>query len=192
MKKKNISYKMEITEEWLKEQEACKKGIEWFKNQEERNPVKLIQWFIENEKHLDWANWLIVRIMDYKQYVSYAVYAAEQVLDIFQNSYPDDSRPRKTIKAARKCIEDPSERNKADAANYVIAYVADAATYAADAACCAANAACCAADAACDAADAAADAADYASIAAACDAADYDAAYDATQIKILQYGLKII
>lgn len=181
---------MKITEEWLKEQEACVKGIKWFKNQEERDPIKLIEWFIENEKHLDWANWLIVRIMDYKQYVRYAVYSAEQVLHIFQNSYPDDSRPRIAIQAAKKCIEDPSEKNKADAADYVAANVAGAAALAAGAA---ANAADYAARAAAYAdADYAYDAADYASIATACDAADYDAAYDAAQIKILKYGLQII
>lgn len=162
---------MKITEEWLKEQEACVKGIKWFKNQEERDPIKLIEWFIENEKHLDWANWLIVRIMDYKQYVSYAVYAAEQVLHVYKDKYPNDLIPRKAIKAikaAKKCIEDPSEKNKAYAA-----YAAYA-TYAAN-----------------DYAVYVANAAGYAANDAAYDAADF--ADNTLQIKkILQYGLQII
>ena len=50
--------------------------------------------------------------MEYTQYVSYAVFAAEQVLDIFEHKYPEDKRPRAAIEAAKKCIENPSEENR--------------------------------------------------------------------------------
>ncbi len=72
--------------------------------------------------------------MTYKQYVSYAVFAAEQVLDIFENKYPDDKRPRKAIQAAKKCIKNPSKENKKAADVYAAAYAdayADAAAAAA-------------------------------------------------------------
>ena len=36
------------------------------------------------EYRFDWANWLIARIMNKKQKVSYAVFAAEQVIDIYE------------------------------------------------------------------------------------------------------------
>ena len=114
------------------------------------------------EKHLDWANWTIVRVMDYKQYVSYAVFAAEQVIQIYEKKYPDDKRSREAIEAAKKCIKNPSEKNKkaADAA-------ADAAAHAA--------------------AYAAAHAAAYAAAHAAADAAAHT-----MKIKILEYGMKLL
>jgi len=50
--------------------------------------------------------------MEYNQYVSYAIFAAEQVLDIYEKQYPDDKRPRQAIDAAKKCLKDPSKKNK--------------------------------------------------------------------------------
>lgn len=92
---------MNITKEWLKEKGACSAGAEWFLKQKETDGVNVVKKLIK-ENQLDWANWLIVRIMDYKQYVSYAVYAAEQVIDIYEKKYPGDDRPRKAIEAANK------------------------------------------------------------------------------------------
>lgn len=83
------------------------------------------------ENKLSWANWLIVRLMKYKQYVKYAVYAAEQVIDIFEKKYPDNKLSRKAIQAAKRCIKNPSKKNK-DAAAYA-ASAAGAAASAADA-----------------------------------------------------------
>jgi hypothetical protein len=37
------------------------------------------------------------------------------VLPIFEKEFPDDDRPRKAIEAARRCIDDPSDGNKAAA-----------------------------------------------------------------------------
>ena len=54
----------------------------------------------------------------------YAVFSAEQVIDIYEKKYPDNKKPRLAIEAAKKCIEDPSSKNKNDA------YAADAAAYA--------------------------------------------------------------
>jgi hypothetical protein len=67
-------------------------------------------------------------------YVKYAVFAAENVLDIYELRYPEDKRPRQAIKAAKKCIENPSDENKKfahvaaydaiHAGNYAAAYFA--------------------------------------------------------------------
>jgi hypothetical protein len=106
-----------ITKKWLVEKNACQDGFEWFVEQnKEFEPVPLLYLLIKKNQ-LDWANWLIVRVMDYSQYVSYAVYAAELVIDIFEKQYPDDKRPRTAIEAAKKCIENPNEENKKEAAN---------------------------------------------------------------------------
>ena len=150
---------MKLTEQWLREKSACSEGVEWFLKQKETDVVKVLKKLIK-EKKLPWANWTIVRVMNYKQRVQYAVFAAEQVIGIFEKEYPDDKRPRQAIEAAKKCIDNPSEENKnADA---YAAYAANAAAYAAYAAD-AANAA--------DAAAYAADAAAYAAAASAASAA---------------------
>jgi hypothetical protein len=66
-----------VTTKWLESHGACDEAIERFKNQKERDPIKLLELMIRsNHKEiLDWANWLIVRIMNKKQRVEYARYA---------------------------------------------------------------------------------------------------------------------
>jgi len=178
--------KAKITEKWLVKKGACEAGVEAFKNQKEKDSLKILKKLIRVKK-LDWANWLIVRVMTYKQYVSYAIYGAEKVIGIFEKKYPNDHRPRRAIRAAQKCIKNPSRKNKAaaDAAATDAAYAADAAD--------AADAASAAVDYVAYAAYTAADAAD---VAAAADAAD--AAYVAyaatakTKLKILKYGISLL
>ena len=162
---------MKISKKWLEDKYACGTGVVWFVEQKERNGLKVVQKLIKEDK-LSWANWLIVRIMNYKQYVSYAVYAAEQVIDIYEKKYSNDKRPREAIEAAKKCISNPTEDNKR------------AAGTAAEAAWAAARAARAAARAAAEAAWAAAGTAARAAWAAA------RAARAAMQKKILNYGMK--
>ena len=165
-----------ITIEWLKSKSACQEGLEWFVEQgKEFEPVELIDLLIK-ENQLDWANWLLARVMEYKQYVSYAVFAAEQVIKNYEKQYPDDKRPRTAIEAAKKCIENPNDENKKEAAR--------AAYWAA----CASSAAYRAARAANSAAYSAANSAARAS---------YNAAYWATDSakilkKILKYGIELL
>jgi hypothetical protein len=183
---------MIITKQWLEKKGACPEGIKWLEDKKADFAGDLLVRLLIKEDKLDWANWLIVRIMDYKQRVSYAVYAAEQVIKIYEKEYPDDKRPRKAIEAAKKCIDNPSKENKNAAYAAADAAYAAYATYAAYAA----------ADAAADtAAHAAADAAyaAYATYAAAYAAyaayATADAAYaaeDNLKKKILEYGLKLL
>ena len=116
---------MNITKEWLQEKLACSAGVKWFLSQKESNAFKVIEKLISEDK-LDWANWTIVRVMNYKQYVGYAVHAAEQTIAIYEKEFPDDDRPRKAIEAAKRCIENPRDENKKSAA-----YAASAAAYAA-------------------------------------------------------------
>ena len=75
-------------------------------------------------------------VKGYRMYVSYAVYAAEQVIDIYEKKCPNDKRPRKAIEAAKACIKNPSAKNKEAAAR-----AAGAAARAAEAAARAAGAA---------------------------------------------------
>ena len=102
-----------ITKKFLLKICACREAIEYF--DEKKLSLSASDWIrhlIKKDK-LEWANWFIVRCMKYKQYVSYAVYAAEQVIHIYEKKYPDDKRPREAIEAAKRCIKNPSRKNKA-------------------------------------------------------------------------------
>lgn len=104
---------MEITEKWITKNKPCIEGINWAKEHKliGTDRVKFITVLMSAGK-LDWANWLIARTMTYKRYVRYAVYAAEQVIKIYEDKYPNDKRPREAIDAAKECIKNPSAKNK--------------------------------------------------------------------------------
>ena len=108
---------MKLTKKWLEEKTACDSGVEWFKAQKQTDSIKVLDALIADDK-LDWANWLIVRMMTRPQCLVYAIYAAEQVLDIFENKYPKDDRPRKAIEAAKEVLkhDTPAARAAAGAA----------------------------------------------------------------------------
>jgi len=108
---------MIITTDWLKEQDACSGGMDWFSMQSETDGRAVMESLISAGK-LEWANWLIARMLDHTDRIRYAVFAAEQVLDIFEKQYPGDKRPRLAIEAARMVIKNdvPKTRDAALAA----------------------------------------------------------------------------
>ena len=167
---------MKITLDWLEEHHACLEGIDWFEAQSETDGVALVKKLVAEKRH-GWAQWLIVLIMTRPQYLDYALFAAEQVLPIYEQQYPGDDKPRLAINAARKCIanDTPANRDAAGAA----ARAAGAAARAAGAAAWAARDAAWAARAAAGAAGAAAGAAGA-------------AARDAMHETILNHGLEVL
>jgi len=66
---------MKITKQWLEKHSACSDGVEWFLGCGETEHDKVIKKLIK-EKHPQWANWAIVRIMNHNQRIQYAIYAA--------------------------------------------------------------------------------------------------------------------
>ena len=182
---------MKITEKQLKDLGACKEGLAWFMEQKDHELTSLVKSAIDKPEYinkgekfntLSFSNWGIVRLLDKPRQVQYAIYAAKQVLKIFEDRYPEDKRPRLAIEAAEKYLQEPSIKNK------------DAAYAAANAAYAAANSA---ANAAANAAYAAYAAADEVySAADAAENAAYAAAYAANaklklKSKILRYGVKL-
>ena len=95
---------MKITEKWLKEQSACTEGTQWFLAQKETDSVKVLRSLIKEGK-LDWAHWTICRVFNRKQKIRYAIYAAEQVIDLYEKEYPDDKRPRNAIESAKAVLK---------------------------------------------------------------------------------------
>ena len=85
---------MKLTKEWLKEKEACPDGYKWAcENILGLEPKDVLEKLIEAGK-LHWGNWYITKIMTHIQLIQYAVFAAEQVIEIFEKRYPNDKRPR--------------------------------------------------------------------------------------------------
>jgi len=162
---------MKITKEFLRGLDPCEDGFEYWIKTKEPDLAKFMIKAWEYGRG-DWANWLFVRSVDRKTRLKYAVYAAEQVLYLFEEKYTDDDRPRKAIEAAKECIKNNTKKNRAAAADAADAADADAA----DAAAYAYAVAAYAADAAAYADAAAADAAAYADAAAAYADAAYAAA----------------
>ena len=178
---------MEITEKFLRiDNHVCDEGYKWWLYNEKPTDVIATAKKLNSEEHNDWANWLIVRFMSNEQKVQYAIYAAEQVIDIYEKKYPDDDRPRKAIEAAKNYLKDKSLENK-NAAYAAAAAAVDAAYAAVDAAYAAAAAAAYAAYTAYAAAAAAA----YAAVDAAYAAYAADARKD-MQNKILEYGIGLL
>ena len=189
-----------MTVVWLEGENACKSGIKLFKSQNITDPIKILKFLMKKEKYAD-TNWLIVRLMTYRERVAYAVFAAEQVIGYYEKKYPDCDAPRNAINAARKCIKAPSKKNKAAAAAAVYAVYAaaagtDYAAYAGAAAAYAgASGASCAAYAGASCAAYAGGAASYAGASCASYAAGAYAAATAAAavyVKILKYGIKLL
>ena len=137
---------MKLTLKILESFNACHDGKMWFAAQKSRTVKGVVDKLIAQSK-LDWANWTVSRMTNHDNKIRYAIFAAEQVLSIYEKQHPDDARPRKAIEAAKKYLADKSEKNK-NAANAAAnaAYAANVANaayaaYAANAAYAAANAA---------------------------------------------------
>ena len=148
---------MKLTKDMLLKMNACAPGFAWFNQQNETDVGKLIQLAIDNldDDAFSYANWGISRLLGKTNKIRYAVFAAELVLPIFEEKYPEDDRPRKAIEAAKVVISEENRRDvaAADAADAACAaravaravayttraasaaaYAARAAAYAADAA----------------------------------------------------------
>ena len=121
---------MKISDSWLSENFACSEGCDWFHAQTETDGVKVVKKLLVEDKW-EWANWTFVRLMTHKQKVQYAVFAAEQVIKIFEDKYPDDDRPRKAIEAAKKWIKNPTGKDRGTAG---VAWATSRAAWAAEAA----------------------------------------------------------
>ena len=203
---------MIITTEFLKEKSACAEGFRYVSENGfiGLEAIPFIERLIEHkelvtaatagkEDALKWGNWLIVRVMERKQYLQYAIFVAEQVIDIFEKKYPNDKRPRAAIEAVKEYLKNPNRKNASAAASASAAAASASAAAAASAASAAAASSASsaaaaaygasAASAASAAAAASASAAAYGASAASAAAAD---ASEEMQLKILKYGIELL
>jgi len=95
---------MEISINWLEKRRANKSLIDWFGDQPERDPVKVVNSIMK--KNHNWANWLMIKILDEKQQIKYVLYAAEKVLPILKEKNPDDYKACEYIESAKRRLKD--------------------------------------------------------------------------------------
>jgi hypothetical protein len=98
---------------YLRKLSACSEAIKEFKARKEHNTRKILN-LLSQEKRWDWFSWFAVRLMTHKQKVAWAIFCAEQVINIYEQQYPDDSRPRDAIKAAKAWLKHPSKNAAAN------------------------------------------------------------------------------
>lgn len=122
---------MKLTLKKLEKWNACEGGVTWFKAQKETDAVKVIEKLVAGDKW-KWANWTICRVFNRKQKIQYVVYAAEQVIGIYEAKHPDDKRPREAIEAAKAVLKHNTKANRAAASE--AAWAASEAEWAARAA----------------------------------------------------------
>ena len=192
---------MKLSLKFLQEKSACYDGLKWYTENGKINTVeKCVTALIADtdcSEHLNYANWLLSNTLSPDNKIRYAIFAAEQVLELFENATPGDLRPRKAIEAAKEYLKTKTAAagdaagaagdaaRAAWAAGYVAGAAGDAARAAWAAAWAAAGAALAAGDAAWAAARAALAAGDAARAAG-------DAAYNQMLEKIINYGLSIL
>lgn len=207
---------MEITKQWLQENNACNSGLNWFLSQKETDCGKVMLKRTECDGPSD-ALWVFEKIANKKQAVSLAVFLARLCLNKYEKEFPGDDRPREAVEAAEAYLKRPCEKTRSAAraaaetagaagtaadtarAAWVAAWTAEAAAWAAadtaDGATGAARAAARAARAAWTATRAVAGetrAADAASMAAWAVAGATDtAAFKQTQITIIKKAIEI-
>ena len=111
-----------ITKQFLVKHNACKDGYKYWCGSGKINVDEFIEHCINDKDNADtddtplnYANWLIVRCMDRKQNIAYAVFSAYQCLPEFERVFPDDNRPRKAIEAAAACIKHNTKENRSAA-----------------------------------------------------------------------------
>ena len=138
---------MKLSLDVLEKMGACAEAKEYYTKRPVADPKEAITLLIEGcdelkevteRKRLEWGSWLIVRLLSRKYAVKYAAFAAEQVIGLYEEKYPDDDRPKKAIEAARSWLKGAGTADAADAADAAYAayaaYAARAAAYAAYAA----------------------------------------------------------
>lgn len=105
---------MKISKAWFAEQGGCPAILSWFQKQDETDSIKIIEYFIKNTKYFVWANWLLPRIMDRRQCISYALHACDVVLPIYEAKYPKDKEPRRVVDMIRRHMVAPTKKEKMD------------------------------------------------------------------------------
>ncbi len=97
---------MLITKEWLEEEDPCEELMEWFLNEGIFEPIPALENLIAKDK-LDWAIWMVTRLLNKEQIVKYSMYADEQSLNIFEKKIPMEA-----IEHTKNYLKNKNEANR--------------------------------------------------------------------------------
>ena len=118
-----------ITRKWLKNHCAFDAGIKWFeKNVHDDIEISALVEKLMLENGFSLANWLLANNLNKGHNIKYAVFAARQVLSIYEKEYPEDKRPREAIESAEGYLRCPSKKAAHAAAHAAAAASATAHT----------------------------------------------------------------
>jgi len=77
--------KITITKSWLKNNGACNGGFKWYLEQETEDTETLFNQAMKHKRFAD-INWVISKKLNKFNKLRYAIFAAEQVIDIFEKN----------------------------------------------------------------------------------------------------------
>src|SRR3990167_2958832 len=98
---------MKITKEQIKALNPCTDGYKWFLKH--GSECLLTTLLAVDKPRTDWARWLYTQLMTFNQRREFAIFAAEQVLPIFEKKYPLDGRPRAAIEAPQAVLKNNTQ-----------------------------------------------------------------------------------
>ena len=102
---------MELTLAKLKELKACKSGIKLYKSFGTTDLKELFELAYAKEEFYE-IEWVLTRLLNSDQLIKWALFAAKSVLPYFENIFPEDGRPRRTLEAAEAYFINPTEENR--------------------------------------------------------------------------------
>jgi hypothetical protein len=107
---------MHLNLELLIEKSACESGLAWYLSHGQPNTVEgCVSALLADpdpSTTLPYANWLLSNLLNEDDCRRYAIFAARQVLHIFETAYPEDNRPHLAIEAAENYLVTHSEADR--------------------------------------------------------------------------------
>jgi hypothetical protein len=107
---------MHLNLELLMEKEACESGLAWYTSHGQPNTVEgCVSALLADpdpSTTLPYANWLLSNLLNEDDCRRYAIFAARQVLHIFETAYPEDNLPHLAIEAAENYLVTHSEADR--------------------------------------------------------------------------------
>ena len=111
---------MKLSLKFLQRKQACSSGLKWYNEHGQPDTVEACVAALiadANEpKNLNYASWLLSQTLSEPDCRRYAIFAARQVIGIYEKQYPEDARPRKSIEAAEAYLEGKISREELAAA----------------------------------------------------------------------------
>jgi len=101
--------------EKLKRCNVFEARIKWIEKQKGKSIDEFFRQALKEGRHKD-VNWAITKLLRKENKIRYAVFAAKQVVGIFEKKCPD-KRPRLAIQAAEEYLKNPTQENRTIAYN---------------------------------------------------------------------------